>query len=169
MPPIERSSASQAATPRFAPLAEERNFAFDEEAFERCLSTRTRAVLYCNPNNPTGTVFSPAETRSLVALAERHDLFLIVDEAYKDLVFTKEAYFSPAQIADVRSHVVRIFTFSKAYGMTGWRVGYLHSAAGNVREILKVYDALVTCAPVVSQYGGARKWSRAPYGVSTGI
>ena len=139
-------------TPRFAPLLEERNFAFDEEAFERCLSTRTRAILYCNPNNPTGTVFSQAETRTLVALAERHDLFLIIDEAYKDFVFTKEAYFSPAQIADVRNRVVRIFTFSKAYAMTGWRVGYLHSAARNVQEILKVHDALVTCAPVVSQY-----------------
>ena len=139
-------------TPRFAPLLEERNFAFDEEAFERCLSTRTRAILYCNPNNPTGTVFSQAETRALVALAERHNLFLISDEAYKDFVFTKEAYFSPAQIADVRNRVVRIFTFSKAYGMTGWRVGYLHSAARNVQEILKVHDALVTCAPVVSQY-----------------
>ena len=139
-------------TPRFAPLREEQNFAFNEEAFEACLSLRTRAILYCNPNNPTGTVFSEAETRALVALAERHNLFLIIDEAYKDFVYTPEAYFSPAQVAEVRQRIVRIFTFSKAYGMTGWRVGYLHSDARNVQEILKVHDALVTCAPVVSQY-----------------
>ncbi len=139
-------------TPRFAPLREEQNFAFDEEAFESCLSPHTRAILYCNPNNPTGTVFSETETRALIALAERHDLFLIIDEAYKDFVYTLEAYFSPAQVADVRQRIVRIFTFSKAYGMTGWRVGYLHSDARNVQEILKVHDALVTCAPVVSQY-----------------
>ncbi len=139
-------------TPRFALLHEERNFAFDEEAFEACLSPRTRAILYCNPNNPTGTVFSEAETRALIALAEQHNLFLIIDEAYKDFVYTPEAYFSPAQIADVRQRIVRIFTFSKAYGMTGWRVGYLHSDMRNVQEILKVHDALVTCAPVVSQY-----------------
>ena len=139
-------------TPRFAPLREEQNFAFNEEAFEACLSPRTRAILYCNPNNPTGTVFSEAETRALVALAERHNLFLIIDEAYKDFVYTPEAYFSPAQVAEVRQRIVRIFTFSKAYGMTGWRVGYLHSDARNVQEILKVHDALVTCAPVVSQY-----------------
>ncbi len=139
-------------TPRFAPLREEQNFAFDEETFEACLSPHTRAILYCNPNNPTGTVFSEAETRALIALAERHNLFLIIDEAYKDFVYTPEAYFSPAQITDVRQRIVRIFTFSKAYGMTGWRVGYLHSDARNVQEILKVHDALVTCAPVVSQY-----------------
>lgn len=139
-------------TPRFAVLREEQNFAFDEEAFETCLSPHTRAILYCNPNNPTGTVFSEAETRALIALAERHNLFLIIDEAYKDFVYTPEAYFSPAQVADVRQRIVRIFTFSKAYGMTGWRVGYLHSDTRNVQEILKVHDALVTCAPVVSQY-----------------
>ena len=139
-------------TPRFAPLHEEQNFAFNEEAFEDCLSPHTRAILYCNPNNPTGTVFSETETRALIALAERHDLFLIIDEAYKDFVYTPEAYFSPAQVAAVRHRIVRIFTFSKAYGMTGWRVGYLHSDARNVQEILKVHDALVTCAPVVSQY-----------------
>ncbi len=139
-------------TPRFAPLHEERNFAFHEEAFEACLSPHTRAILYCNPNNPTGTVFSETETRALIALAERHNLFLIIDEAYKDFVYTSEPYFSPAQVADVRHRIVRIFTFSKAYGMTGWRVGYLHSDARNVQEILKVHDALVTCAPVVSQY-----------------
>lgn len=139
-------------TPRFAVLREEDNFAFDREAFERCLSARTRAILYCNPNNPTGTVFSQAETLALVELAERYGLFLVIDEAYKDFVYTKEPYYSPAQLAAVRSHVVRVFTFSKAYGMTGWRVGYLHSDARNIREILKVHDALVTCAPVVSQY-----------------
>jgi aspartate/methionine/tyrosine aminotransferase len=139
-------------TPRFAALHEEDNFAFDIDAFEQCISSRTRAILYCNPNNPTGTVFSRAETLKLVALAERHDLFLIIDEAYKDFVFSKEAYFSPAQLAAVRSRIVRVYTFSKAYGMTGWRVGYLHSDAANVREILKIHDALVTCAPVVSQY-----------------
>ncbi|MBI3756456.1 MAG: aminotransferase class I/II-fold pyridoxal phosphate-dependent enzyme [Deltaproteobacteria bacterium] len=140
-------------TPRFAPLREEHNFAFDLEAFTRCLSPRTSAILYCNPNNPTGTVFSKEETCALVELAARHGLFLIIDEAYKDFVFTKEPYFSPAQLPEYRAHVVRVFTFSKAYGMTGWRVGYVHSDARNVREILKVHDALVTCAPVVSQYG----------------
>jgi hypothetical protein len=68
-------------------------------------------------------------------------------------VFTKEPYFSPAQLHEQRDRVVRVFTFSKAYGMTGWRVGYVHSDERNMREILKVHDALVTCAPVVSQYG----------------
>ena len=142
-------------TPRFAALREEHNFAFDAAAFESCLSPRTRAILYCNPNNPTGTVFSEAETRALLRLAERHGLYLLCDEAYKDFVYGTQPVSSPATLAetaDLRRRVVRIFTFSKAYGMTGWRVGYLHSDARTVRDILTVHDALVTCAPVVSQY-----------------
>ena len=139
-------------TPRFAALREENNFAFDLEAFEACVSARTRLILYCNPNNPTGTVFSQQETQALVRLAERHNVFLLIDEAYKDFVYTQEPYFSPAQLSAVRDRVIRVFTFSKAYGMTGWRVGYVHTDARYAREILKVHDALVTCAPVVSQY-----------------
>ena len=138
--------------PRFAALDEEHNFAFDPAAFEACVSARSRLILYCNPNNPTGTVFSEAQTRALIDLAEHHNLFLLIDEAYKDFVYSPEPYFSPAQVSAVRHRVVRVFTFSKAYGMTGWRVGYLHTAAPYAREILKVHDALVTCAPVVSQY-----------------
>ncbi|MCE2483978.1 MAG: aminotransferase class I/II-fold pyridoxal phosphate-dependent enzyme [Desulfurellaceae bacterium] len=138
--------------PRFAALDEEHNFAFDPAAFEACVSARSRLILYCNPNNPTGTVFSEAQTRTLIDLAEHHNLFLLIDEAYKDFVYSPEPYFSPAQVSAVRHRVVRVFTFSKAYGMTGWRVGYLHTAAPYAREILKVHDALVTCAPVVSQY-----------------
>jgi aminotransferase len=139
-------------TPRFAALREENNFAFDLDAFEACVSARTRLILYCNPNNPTGTVFSQQETQALVNLAQRHDVFLLIDEAYKDFVYTQEPYFSPAQLSAVRDRVIRVFTFSKAYGMTGWRVGYVHTDARYAREILKVHDALVTCAPVVSQY-----------------
>ncbi len=139
-------------TPRFAALHEENNFAFDLDAFEACMSVRTRLILYCNPNNPTGTVFSQQETQALVSLAQRHNVFLLIDEAYKDFVYTQEPYFSPAQLSAVRDRVIRVFTFSKAYGMTGWRVGYVHTDARYAREILKVHDALVTCAPVVSQY-----------------
>ena len=71
---------------------------------------------------------------------------------YKDFLYNDAELFTPARIPAARARVVRVFSFSKAYGMTGWRVGFLHSDRRNVAEILKVHDALVTCAPVVSQY-----------------
>lgn len=139
-------------TPKFVPLAEEDNFALDLDAIERAISRRTVAILYANPNNPTGTVYSRTEIERLVALAERHDLLLVSDEVYKDFLYNDAELFSAAEIDSARARVVRVFSFSKAYGMTGWRVGFLHSDRRNVAEILKVHDALVTCAPVVSQY-----------------
>ena len=138
--------------PRFLPLVEEQNFALDLGALERLISRKTAAVLFANPNNPTGTVYSRAQIEALVEIADRHDLLLVADEVYKDFLYNDTELYTPARIEAARGRVVRVFSFSKAYGMTGWRVGFLHSDRKNVVEILKIHDALVTCAPVVSQY-----------------
>lgn len=139
-------------TPRFLPLIEERNFALDPDALERAITRRTAAILFANPNNPTGTVYSRAQLERLAEIAEANDLLLISDEVYKDFLYNDAELFTAARIDGARERVVRVFSFSKAYGMTGWRVGFLHSDRRNVVEILKIHDALVTCAPVVSQY-----------------
>lgn len=141
------------ATPRFFALNEDANFDLDTDAIARAITRRTRAILLCNPNNPTGTVYSPAETERMMALAERHDLLVISDDVYKDFLYTDETPGNPAKLAAHRDRVVRICSFSKAYGMTGWRVGFLHTARARAEAILAVHDALVTCAPVASQYG----------------
>jgi aminotransferase len=140
------------ATPRFVPLNEDANFDLDPEAIGRSITRRTRAILLCNPNNPTGTIYSVAETARMMELAARHDLLVITDEVYKDFIYASEPPGNPARLPEHRDRVVRLCSFSKAYGMTGWRVGFLHAARQRADAILKVHDALVTCAPVVSQY-----------------
>ncbi len=138
--------------PVYVPLIEEENFALDTEEIERAITRRTAAILYANPNNPTGTIYTRPQIERLAALAEKHGLLLVTDEVYKDFLYNHVELFTAARLEDMRERVVRIFSFSKAYGMTGWRVGFLHSDRRNVAEILKVHDALVTCAPVASQY-----------------
>jgi aminotransferase len=151
-------------TPRFVPLNEDANFDLDPDAIGRALSRNTRAILLCNPNNPTGTIYSAAETERMMALAARHDLLVITDDVYKDFVYTNEPPGNPALLPGHRDRVVRVCSFSKAYGMTGWRVGFLHAARARVDAILKVHDALVTCAPVVSQYAAIAALERgAPF------
>jgi aminotransferase len=140
------------ATPRFVPLNEDANWDLDPDAIGRAIGRHTRAILLCNPNNPTGTIYSVGETERMMALAARHDLLVITDEVYKDFIYANEPPGVPATYAEHRDRVVRICSFSKAYGMTGWRVGFLHTARRRADDILKVHDALVTCAPVVSQY-----------------
>ena len=138
--------------PVFVPLDENERWRFDIEKYRQAITPRTKAIFYCNPNNPTGTVYTKDQLLQLGDLAEKNDLFLISDEVYKDFVYDQEKIFSLAEVPELRKRVIRIFSFSKAFAMTGWRIGYLHSDADNIREIIKVHDSLVTCAPVISQY-----------------
>ena len=140
--------------PVFVPLDEEGGWAFDLEKYEKAITPKTKAIFYCNPNNPTGTIYSKEQLLGLAELAKKHDLFLISDEVYKDFIYTenKNKLFSLAEIPELRRKVIRIFSFSKAYALTGWRVGYVHSDESIIKEIVKVHDCLVTCAPTISQY-----------------
>ena len=138
--------------PVFVPLDEDAGWSFDIEKYKKAITDKTKAIFYCNPNNPTGTIYTKEQLLELAKLAEEHDLFLISDEVYKDFIYDSKEFFSLAEIPEIRDRVIRIFSFSKAFAMTGWRIAYLHSDEVNVREITKVHDSLVTCAPVISQY-----------------
>lgn len=139
--------------PVFVGLDEEKGWSFELDKYEKAITPKTKAIFYCNPNNPTGTIYSKEQLLGLAELAKKHNLFLISDEVYKDFTFgRKENLFSLAEMPEIRKRVIRLFSFSKSYAMTGWRVGYLHSDESVIREILKVHDSLVTCAPVISQY-----------------
>jgi aminotransferase len=139
--------------PVFVSLDEEKGWAFSLEKYEAAITDKTKAIFYCNPNNPTGTIYSKEQLLGLAELAKKYNLYLISDEVYKDFIFEKnQQIFSLAEIPELRKRVIRLFSFSKSYAMTGYRVGYLHSDESIAKEILKVHDSLVTCAPVISQY-----------------
>lgn len=143
-------------TPVYVPLNEANGWSLDLEKYEQAITPKTKAIFYCNPNNPTGTIYTKEQLLGLAQLAEKHNLFLISDEVYKDFIFAENGspkkIFSLGEIPELRKRLIRVFSFSKSYAMTGWRVGYVHSDAGNIAEILKVHDCLITCAPVISQY-----------------
>lgn len=84
---------------------------------------KTRAIYYNTPQNPSGTVFSRAEAEEVAAFAIKHDLIVIADEAYEDLVY-EGSHFSIASLPGMAERTITCFTFSKSYAMTGWRVGY---------------------------------------------
>jgi len=145
--------------PVFVSLDEDRGWALDIEKIEKAITPKTKAIFFCNPNNPTGIIFSKSDLIKLAEIAKKNNIFLISDEVYKDFIYNGQSssqeenvFFSIAEMPQFRDKVIRIFSFSKAYAMTGWRIGYLHSDESVVREITKVHDSLVTCAPVISQY-----------------
>jgi aminotransferase len=138
--------------PVLVPLLEEDGFALDTEAVERAITPRTKALLFCSPSNPTGTVFAETALRELARLALAHDLVIITDEAYEYFVFDDHQHFSLASMPEMARHVISCFTFTKTYAMTGWRIGYLHAHQDWVAQIKKAHIPFAICAPVVSQY-----------------
>lgn len=140
------------ATPRFVPLVEDLGFDLDPDLLARSFTRKTKAVLIAQPNNPTGTIFPRTTIQVLLQLAEQHGAIVISDEVYKEFVYAAEPVTSPAAFVAHRERTVRVCSFSKAYAMTGWRVGFVHCDRRLATRILRVHDALVTCAPVISQY-----------------
>lgn len=138
--------------PVFVELDENRNWQINFQKLKEKINSKTAAILFANPNNPTGTIFPKNDLLKIADLALKNDFFIILDEVYKDFIYDDIDFFTLASKPELRKKVIRAFSFSKAYAMTGWRIGFLHTDEDNVREIVKVHDTMVTCAPVISQY-----------------
>ncbi|HMA62931.1 MAG TPA: pyridoxal phosphate-dependent aminotransferase [bacterium] len=148
--------------PVLVPTIEEEGFDLDIDAMKEVITPKTKAILYCSPSNPTGTVFSEETLRELADIALKNDLMIITDEAYEYFTFDDNQHFSIASIPELKKNVVSCFTFTKSYAMTGWRIGYLHADGSLIPHITKAHIPFTICAPVVSQYAalGALKGSQ---------
>jgi aminotransferase len=138
--------------PVLVPLLEDEGFALDTDAIERAITPKTKAILFCTPSNPTGTVFAESALRELARMALENDLMIITDEAYEYFVFDEHEHFSVGSMPEMARNVISCFTFTKTYAMTGWRIGYLHAHEDWVPQIKKAHIPFAICAPVVSQY-----------------
>jgi len=138
--------------PVLVPLIEEDDFALDIESIRNAITPKTRAILYCSPNNPTGTAFPEEQLRRLAEVALENNLMVITDEAYEYFVYDDHKHFSIASIPEMRNNVISCYTFTKTYAMTGWRLGYLHATEELIPHITKAHIPFAICAPVVSQY-----------------
>jgi len=147
-----RQVALASGKPVLVPLIEAEGYRWDLDAVERAVTPRTRAILYCSPSNPTGTVFPEAELRELARIALDHNLIVITDEAYEYFTFDGKRHFSIGAIPEMRYRVISTYTFTKTYAMTGWRIGYLHACPELLPHIAKAHIPFAICAPVVSQY-----------------
>jgi aspartate aminotransferase len=131
------------------PLTAARGFVPDPEAMAALIGPRTRAILVNSPSNPTGAVYPAPVLEALVELARRHDLWLISDECYDEMAFDA-AHVSPARFDD-DGRVVSVFSCSKTYAMTGWRVGYVAAPPALVPTLAKLQQPLLANVCSVSQ------------------
>jgi aspartate/methionine/tyrosine aminotransferase len=114
------------------------------------ITGKTRAVVLCTPSNPTGAIVAAPELAQIVHELSARGIFLICDETYLHFVYGG-AHASAAAVDGWRQNVVVIGTFSKSFGMTGWRSGYLLADQRICSEAIKIQDAMIICAPVISQ------------------
>ncbi len=138
--------------PVLVPTIEDKGFILDIEGIKNAISSRTRALIYSTPGNPTGSVFAEEQLRELARVALENDLVVITDEAYEYFTYDGHMHFSIASIPEMRKNVISCYTFTKTYAMTGWRIGYLHADEELIPQIMKAHIPFAICAPVVSQY-----------------
>lgn len=137
------------------PTVEGNSFKPSFEDIERKISSRTRMLIICNPNNPTGALLSKNYLEKLAQLAEEHDLWILCDEIYDKIVFDNHPFTSLLLIKrQKRNKVIVVNGFSKSYAMTGWRLGYVVADAGLTDVMAKLQEHSATCPGSFIQYGG---------------
>jgi aspartate/methionine/tyrosine aminotransferase len=142
------------AVPVEAPLNEVDGFSPRWQSIEPHITTRTRAAVLCSPSNPTGAIVATTELTRIVRELSSRGIILFSDETYFHFFHQDGRAADPPSAAAIdgwRDNVVLIGTFSKSFGMTGWRVGYMLADRAVGEQALKIQDAMIICAPVISQ------------------
>ncbi|HEV2705084.1 MAG TPA: aminotransferase class I/II-fold pyridoxal phosphate-dependent enzyme [Pyrinomonadaceae bacterium] len=146
------------ARPRYVPLRAP-DWTFDREELRAAFNERTKAIIVCNPNNPTGKVFTRDELEYIAALCREHDALCFTDEIYEHILYPRAghevAHISMAQLEGMRERTVIVNSMSKTYSVTGWRVGYCIAPPEITNAIRKVHDFLTVGAAAPLQSAGA--------------
>src|SRR5438552_17109584 len=122
------------------------------DRLEQAFSAKTRAIIVCTPNNPTGRVLSRAELGTIAELCQRHDAFAVTDEIYEHIYYEGE-HIPIATLPGMRERTITISGASKTFSITGWRIGTIVAPAGVTDAIRKVHDFLTVGAPAPLQEG----------------
>lgn len=132
-------------------LKAENDFRLTKEELEEAITDKTKILILPFPNNPTGAVMEKKDLEAIAEVIIEHDLYVISDEIYSELYY-KDDYTSIVQIPGMKERTVYINGFSKAYAMTGWRLGYACAPEKILSQMLKIHQFAIMCAPTTSQY-----------------
>ncbi len=133
-------------------LKEENRFRLTPEELEAAITPKSKLLVLPYPNNPTGAVMEREDLEALAPVIEKHDLYVLSDEIYGELTYTGNPHVSIASIPGMQERTILINGFSKAYAMTGWRLGYVAGPERIVKQMTKIHQYCIMCAPTTSQY-----------------
>ena len=137
--------------PVILPLKNENQFRLTPEELEGAITEKTKILILAFPNNPTGAIMEKEDLEAIAPIIEKHDLFVISDEIYSELSY-KSKHVSICSIPGMRERTIIINGFSKAYAMTGWRLGYALGPEAIIKQMIKLHQFAIMCAPTTSQY-----------------
>ena len=130
----------------------ETEFKLQPRQIEEVITSKTKALLLCSPNNPTGSSLSKEELQAIADIVIKHDLLVITDEIYAELTYDEE-FTSIASLEGMKEQTIIISGFSKGFAMTGWRLGYICAPTEIAKAMLKIHQYTMMCAPTMAQYG----------------
>ena len=139
------------ATPVIIDLKAENEFRLTAEELEAAITDKTKVLILPFPNNPTGAIMEKSDLEAIAKVIEEHDIFVMSDEIYSELTY-KEKHVSIVSLPGMKERTIYINGFSKAYAMTGWRLGYAAGPAPILKQMTKIHQFAIMCAPTTSQY-----------------
>lgn len=141
------------AVPKFVEVSASNNFQFEPGSLESAITERTKAILINSPSNPTGGVADRETLFHIAQIAIKHDLYVISDEVYRNLLYNGIVASSIASIPGMRERTIIVNSFSKTYAMTGWRVGFALGPFEVIKNMVKFQENIVACVNTAAQYG----------------
>ncbi len=134
----------------------EDEFKLRADELEKAITDKTKAVLIAYPSNPTGAVMEKADLEAIAPIILKHDLMVLSDEIYGELVYNGLEFVSIASLEGMRERTIVLSGFSKSFAMTGWRLGYLCAPKGIVDVVYKIHQYAIMCAPTAAQYASLK-------------
>ena len=138
--------------PVFINLKEENEFRLTPEELLDAITDKTKILVLPFPNNPTGAVMTRSDLEKIAKIVIEKDIFVISDEIYSELTYTGERHVSIAELPGMKERTITINGFSKGFAMTGWRLGYACGPELIIKQMLKIHQFAIMCAPTTSQY-----------------
>ena len=139
--------------PISVPLKEENNFKLGPDDLEKKITSKTKMVVINSPCNPTGSVLTKNDLQAIDELARKHDFLILSDEIYEKIIYDNEKHYSVASFSKEPDRIVTLNGFSKAYAMTGWRIGYLVASKEIISQSVKLQQSAVASATTFAQKG----------------
>ncbi len=133
------------------PMSSENEFRLSPEQLEAAITPKTKALILPYPSNPTGGIMQRADLEALVPILKKHNIFVISDEIYAELTY-EGRHVSMANLPEMYDQTIVVNGFSKAYSMTGWRLGYACGPKPVIEQMTKIHQYAIMCAPTTSQY-----------------